>query len=271
MTIAVLWYREKFDALWCLADTRISNGDAVVVDTGPKVLPLRVNVYKQVDDGPWGAEDTRVYGYSYAGSTLSGMSTYAMATGCCHALARNNKSARLPSLKEVADLVAACAAHCIRDGASRQSSSDVGLQKFAFVALVFGYCPRAERYRGFAIEPSISERDFAVHSRELSIEAGVYYPIGSGSEMFDKLMQKQRAPRQGVLHAFADLFSGSQSSSVGGHLQAGIAMRHGFDVCPVLHITEQRTARMSLLGMDIDTDIKLDGFRVGFNFVSLDE
>ena len=79
MTVAAVWKVEE--RIYAVADTRLSREPGnILTEHGPKLLPLSV-LCKQ--PGPSGFFDREKYrttiGFAYAGSSLAGLSTHALA------------------------------------------------------------------------------------------------------------------------------------------------------------------------------------------------
>jgi hypothetical protein len=102
MTLAAVWLHAP-GRIHAIADTRISAGAGnVYTDHGPKILPLTVVCRKP---GPSGFIDQEVYrrefGFAFAGSTLTALSSHALANILCGNLG-GAEGATPPTLDEIA-------------------------------------------------------------------------------------------------------------------------------------------------------------------------
>jgi hypothetical protein len=103
MTVVATWYRKKFDQVWCVADTRLSNGSAVVTDSGPKLLPIPISRYVQKGKS-WALHERFDLGFAYSGSTLSAISTHALASASMQNLKLDKANAPRPPIENFAEL-----------------------------------------------------------------------------------------------------------------------------------------------------------------------
>jgi|GEM_PF-7093053 len=269
MTIVVLWYREKLGELWCAADTRISRGAATATDSGPKILPVPVVCRKQIGEENWMAFHHQSFGFAYAGSTLSAISTHALATACTQNLVATTGSEKPITLEAVANVFRSVGQHYISDMSSRMGSAEK-MQACFFEGMIFGFCFAAKKFKAYAIVPSLATGTFEMLIAELDTSQNRFHPMGSGTQSFLQLNAElaQSHPNPGVMTTMQEMLAREVTPDVGGHLQIGVSTRTGFDVLPILNSGSGPGTRfVSFLGWDVTAagmDGKLEGYRIGY-------
>jgi len=173
MTIAVLWYRQKFDELWCASDSRISCGDVTMTDSGPKILPVPVICHKAQGGPHYSLSHTYSFGFAFAGSTLSAISTHALVTACTQNLATAEDIPTPPRLAKIADLFRAVGEHYISEISARVTGATNPTAYF-FEAFIYGFCPVMKAYQGFAIAPNINGPTFKMR---VFVELSGYFSV----------------------------------------------------------------------------------------------
>jgi hypothetical protein len=269
MTIVVLWYRETLRELWCAADTRISIPAGTATDNGPKILPVPVVCNEDRGRNSWHAARRVSFGFAYAGSTLTAMSVYAMATACTQNLASRGRGSRLPTVEEVARLFLSVAEHYIRDMSSRLGTG-ARVDQYFFSGMVFGYCLVARRYKAFLITPILQEVGFEMTFAEMSTDAHQIHPMGSGKQAFldlgDRLANTH--PDPGVFTTLGEMVRSEVQLGVGGHLQIGVCNQSGFRLIPILNAGGPAgTATVSFLGLGVTDASPFEGYEIGYNAV----
>jgi len=105
MTLVATWYAlEKGvqPSIWSIADTKISNGATALTLEGAKIFELQV-ACKNLSSN-WGAVEYRTsLGFSYAGSSLVGLNTYAMLSSVLTNLAAGGGHRDRPDHKSIID------------------------------------------------------------------------------------------------------------------------------------------------------------------------
>lgn len=274
MTIAVLWYRKKFDALWCASDSRISSGDLTATDSGPKILPVPVVCYTTPKGTPYyKRKHTCSFGFAYAGSTLSAISTHALVTACTQNLAANDDISSPPRLETIAELFRTVGEHYIIDISSRATGS-TNFTAYFFEAFIFGFCPVKMAYQGFAIAPNINGQKFRMIKAEMRIVPNFFHPMGSGANTFVDLSREldKTHKNPGVIVTLREMLKRELVHTVGGHFQIGIANKAGFKLMPILNLCEGPLNRtVTFLGWNVDSHGLMDGYRIGYQTISPDD
>lgn len=273
MTIVVLWYREKYDQLWCAADSRISTKGATTTDSGPKVLPVPVACRIPIAEAEFAPLHTLSFGFAFAGSTLSAISTHALATACTQNLAAKTADQSPPSLAAVANLFRCVGEHYVKDMSSRMAGNSANVSQYFFEAVIFGFCPVKKAFQGFAIAPNLTGPEFQMVIGELVIRPKYFHPMGSGAERFVELSRKldQTHKNPGVITTLREMLATEEQPDVGGHFQIGIARRQGFELWPILNLAPGLMNRtVTFLGWDVDAIGLLDGYRIGYQAFSPD-
>lgn len=278
MTLAIVWYRERFDAVWAVADTRISrpadDGDvSVLTDSGPKIY--RIPVYCTFNNG---GKIERAYatsfGFVFAGYLLSALSTHAFASTCTENLYSETKRSGPPSLVSVAELYRKVGERYVKEICSRLPY-DFDFRTVVFQGIIFGFCPRQKRYAMYQLEPLFSGGTFSFARGEAQLEAGRFFPIGSGTQSFVEMneeMHRQNPTKTGVMITFERYLQRQPRKDVGGHFQIGVCDRQGFGFMPVLTPLsgEDRKASITHLGVELADFGDVDGYSTNSHAVGPD-
>lgn len=265
MTIAVLWYRQKFDELWCASDSRISRGDVTTTDSGPKVLPVPIVCHKAQGGPKYARSHTHSYGFAFAGSTLSAVSTHALVTACTQNLATAEDLRTPPSLERVAELFRTVGEHCISDMSARATGA-TNPEAFFFEAFIYGFCPVTNAYGAFGIAPNIQGPTLRVLKASMRIAPGIFHPMGSGADAFVELNNEINKTHKnpGVVVTLREMLKRQAVPTVGGHFQIGVAHRAGFSLRPILNTQGELNRTVTFLGWNVDSIGSLDGYRIGY-------
>lgn len=268
MTLAVVWYREKFGELWCAADTRISGGSRIMTDSGPKIFPIPVVCHENLKGTKWRVSKRHSFGFAFAGSTLSAMSTHAIASACTQNFAQKKGYNKPISVESVANLYAEIGNQQVIEMSSRLGAAEIQVQYF-FDAFVFGFCPTENRFMAFVIVSSTAGGEFHFNVAEFVIGPGRYLPIGSGEAAFVSLMDELKdEPDAGVISTLREMVARGVQPDVGGHLQIGVSTKQGFKVVPVLDTSNgPGEAFVSFLGWDATSYKGLDGYSIGYSAI----
>lgn len=268
MTLAVLWYREKFGELWCAADSRISGPARVLTDSGPKIFPIPVVCYEHLKNDKWRVSKRHSFGFAFAGSTLSAMSTHSIASACTQNLAQKKGFKKPITVEAVANLYAEIGCRQVIEMSARAGAGDNQLQ-FFFDAFIFGFCPSEQRFIAFVIVSSVAGGEFHFNVAKAPTQAGRYLPIGSGEASFVALMDELRNDQDaGVMSTLREMVRREVRDDVGGHLQIGVAKKSGFQIVPVLDTTMgPNQAFVSFLGWDATSYQAVDGYQIGFSAI----
>lgn len=272
MTIAVLWYRESLDELWCASDSRLSAGDRTMSDSGPKILPVPIVCHKQETAGRYVRTHTHSFGFAFSGSTLSAISTHALVTACTQNFATAKDIENPPRLESIAELFRVVAEHYIREMSGRDTGS-LNPTAYFFDAFLFGYCPVAREYQGFGMAPNITGPELKMLKSTMRIQPHIFHPIGSGAKAFVELSREldRTHKNPGVIVTLREMLKRERVQTVGGHFQIGIAHRAGFDLQPILNLAEGPLNRkLTFLGWDVDSIGEVDSYRIGYRAISPD-
>lgn len=268
MTLAVVWYREKFGELWCAADTRISGDDRVLTDSGPKIFQVPVVCHEHLKSAKWRVCKRHSFGFAYAGSTLCAISTHSIATACTQNLAQEKGFRKEVSVESIANLYSEIATRQVIEMSSRQGIKESQSQ-FFFDGLIFGFCPAEKRFMAFVMVSSLAGGLFHFNIGRILVEPGWYLPIGSGESAFVALRKElQDEPDAGVISTLREMVKRETRSDVGGYLQVGICNKLGFRVVPVLDTSRgPGEAFVSFLGWDTSEYKGLDGYTIGYSAI----
>lgn len=247
-----------------IADTRlIREPGNVLTEHGPKLLPLNV-VCRQ--PGTSGEFDKVVFtsniGFAYSGSTLSALSSHALA----NVMFSNLVSAPGTTPPSLADLSLAFA------NVSFEYIREVGElsgPRGQFAAIIFGSCPQTRMFRGFEVKPRIEGGQLLVEVTEHDLsEEDLIIIIGSNPGLLrDRIKADlQAAHARGDIHpilaldrptrALQSIIADGADESVGGAIQQGWTGPSGFEiVAKLMPITPRapspRNAGLFVLGFDI--------------------
>ena len=268
MTLACVWLGDN--RLYAIADTRIgySSGE-ILTDHGPKLLPLSILCRQP---GPAGFYDREVFrttlGFAFAGSTLAGLATHALANALLQNLIGPPGSV-IPSAAEVASAVASIGERYMREIA--RLTEHGGL----FATLIFGFCWATSRFRVFEIRPNLTRSPFQISlvEHDPSVQDSVT-AIGTGPErLYERISEMRIATSYPFTHlprrALESLVSESLlTDTVGGGVQYGWATAFGFE--PVANLVKLdpplptgRNAALTVLGFDMDAFSGVGKYRFG--------
>lgn len=227
MTIVVTWYRESFDEVWCIADSRVSSGGKTFTDHAPKIFQLPVITYRSVEDD-WVPDQQTSFGFAYAGSSVAATSAYILLSSCTQNLAHwATPPVPPPSLLEIAKLAKTVAEHCVEDIVVRRHENH---EAYFFEAQIFGYCPAKDGFAGYKLVPLVRNGTFEMEIQEMALIAGKYYAMGNGEpDLSSKITEhaKQNRKGAGVLLAFEEVLKEQRTEGVGGFPQCASARRIG--------------------------------------------
>jgi hypothetical protein len=272
MTVLVTWYRKKFDQVWCMADTRISGRDGIATDGGPKILPIPITTHLNVSGSGWAPHQQFSLGFAYAGSTLSAVSTHALASACTQSLACSKPDIGPPSVKSVAELFRKVGQHYVRDISSHMVGSQVKLTEYFFRAHIFGFCRASNRYRAFSILPELLP-EVSMTLEELDLADGMkIYPLGSGAQALIQIIETSMRARtyEGPIPALREMLRQETMPDVGGYFQCGTADRSGFSLRPILNTNAPQDRHVTFLGFSVNDIGELDGHSIGYIAIAPD-
>lgn len=278
MTLAIVWYRERFDAVWAVADTRISrpvdgNDVSVLTDSGPKIY--RIPVFCTFNNGGK-IEPAYVtsFGFVFAGFLLPALSTHAFASACTENLYSDTKRSGPPALESIAELYRKVGERYVKEICSRMPYN-FDFRTVVFQAMIFGFCPQQKRYAMYQLEPTFSGNTFSFAMGQAQLEAGRFFPIGSGTQSFVEMneeMHRRDSRKTGVMITFERYLQSQARKDVGGHFQIGVCERRGFSFMPILTPVpgDDRKASVTHLGMELTDFGDVGGYRIGAHAVGPD-
>ncbi|PFH26661.1 hypothetical protein [Burkholderia sp. JKS000303] len=275
MTIVVLWYSKKHDKLLCAADTRISRGDSVSTDSGPKILPISVVCHEETETVGVPTIARRVtYGFAYSGATLGAISTYSLANVFTQSLSAGKGQARAVSVEAVAQLFAKVANHYFTDVAMRLgSNSDFNAAYFEL--MVFGHCAVSDELKAYKIKPVRRADLFEMTCENLVIFERFISIMGSGAEDFATVYIELSEARQVLVSpvsAMKELLKREQRADVGGGIQLGMSMKPGFRIVPILEgIANPDDVKVTFVGWDSAQLGDVDGYQIGYFGMTFDD
>ncbi|WP_439865562.1 hypothetical protein ACTAB9_14425 [Pseudomonas syringae] len=270
MTLVVAWIDQESGKLWCAADTRISNQNGILTDSGPKVfeVPVVLNEFCHVEAVGWKAYSRYTFGFAFAGSALAALATHLRTTSCTVNLRldreRPIESQKL-NLARIAMLYGEIGGLQIKEMCSRMGPNQKP-ESVYFKGLVFGYCPLEKRYRVFILEPRIAHNDFVLHVGEVAnLVPDRCIVIGSGAGRFFDRVKEPRKENEGILELSKSIVDEEERVDVGGYLQVGICSEEGFKNVPIVQAGPSREGvEVNFLGYDISRYRNIVGFEVGY-------
>ena len=193
MTLVAVW-KHGPGRIHAIADTRISGiGESVFTDHGPKILPLTVICRVP---GPSGFVDKEIFradfGFAYAGSTLSALSTHALANILCGNL--GGLPAPIPSFDEIAFAVATVAYRYMKE------IGVAGGEKSVFRGVLFGHCPQTHQSLAFELQPRFGGGNFTLNIEKHLLDDSTVLVVGSQPEILRARIDHVRAKSTHRLH-----------------------------------------------------------------------
>jgi hypothetical protein len=186
MTLVAVW-RHAPGRIHAIADTRISGiGDSVFTDHGPKILPLTMVCRVP---GPSHFIDKEVFraefGFAYAGSTLSALSTHALANILCSNL--GGLPAPVPSLDQIAYAVGTIAYRYMKE------IGETGGEKSVFRPIIFGHCPQTRESLAFEFQPRFDQGAFTLNIERHVLDDSAVVIVGTRPEVLRGRINQVRA------------------------------------------------------------------------------
>jgi hypothetical protein len=247
MTIVATWYREKLDAVWCISDSRLTSGHAVLTDSATKILTLPVaTFFLDARSKRYLPHHTHQLGFAFAGNSLAATTTFGIASTATQALA-GSKNAPLPSILEVAKFTARCAEHVVTELALRTHQTEQN--RWLFAVHIFGFCRKRQQFDGYQLTPNQDAQPFTMEVQRLNLCKGKYDSLGTGKEALHVEVERlQRAGLAGVIPALSKLLASSQEPSVGGNPQCAVVDRNA-GVRPAMHL-DTEAGQASICGLN---------------------
>jgi hypothetical protein len=185
MTLLLAW--QMIEGLAVVADTRFGSASRTVGEAGPKIfaVPIVLNKHGNFLE----TEKCRLpsMGFAFAGNVFAGQTTNSLASTCLQNLLVIDDFDDGPTVSEVADLYARCAALVINER-RRWERTDIHL----FDGLVFGRNTPTSPAQAFHISIEISEDAFAISKaiEVAQIASGGLIALGSGNARVAEIIEK---------------------------------------------------------------------------------
>ena len=266
MTICAIWYSQRSDIVWSVADTRISadlgqGGVTIRTDCGPKIFPLPI-VARPKGRTP---NFTTRLGFAYSGSSLAAMMTYSTLSAMTNYLTGETSELANPPRMEC--IVSASEVIAKKFCANYLSSSNGEVGDFVFC--IFGWCPYKLKYRAFKVSAGLFDGSVSTIRDERDLYLGEPILLGSGTAEFERRMAVidtpwHPEPSKYIVEGMVDAGKGD----VGGSLSIGIAHhRDGlfdFELACERDLLEPDEANRNYNGFDLDQEIgAIDRYIVG--------
>ena len=226
MTLLLVWSEDS--QITVIADTLFGAPDGSGSTAGPKIfhLPIRVS---DLDDEVF--ETLPSMGFAFAGNTVSGQFTQALAATCLQNLAAPNRDNR-PSVGDIAQFVANCALRVVEERSRRKA-----LDGYGFDALVFGHSPELGRPQAFHFKVAWNEEArYVAPVGELTFSEDPIHAFGSGAR-YARQMREDLKRHGHAVHPqdLMDLTIASPDEpTVGGEYQGATAFPSGVELRPVM-------------------------------------
>ena len=262
MTLVAVW--NSGPRLQAIADTRLVRAPGnVLTEHGPKILPMTI-VCK--NDGPSPEVDIEVLrttiGFAYSGSTLSALSSHALANALCSNLL-GPTGAPIPTLAEIAAMVANIATSYMREVGQLAGPNAL------FSAILFGFRHRTQMYCAFEIRPDFAANGISVQVIEHNLAIpDLLLTIGSNTELLRQRTVDIRAQARlrgdpevlfvldSPTRALQSIIDDAVDESIGGTIQQAWTTPAGFralaKAVPILNQPPAvRNIGLFILGFDV--------------------
>jgi hypothetical protein len=273
MTVVTIWLEPKDDAMWAVADTRISSrrdsGVTVSTDSAAKLFAIPIRCHR-ADAKPNFRRTpyfTTSVGFAFAGDVVPATMTVATAGTFLQNLMTVG-AANPPRLSEIAEAVRRLA-----ERFSKEKLSSSNGQLGDFHSAVFGWCPVLSRFAIYELVPRRQQSNFHIECLEcLPTDSQGVVTFGTGAPRLIELIKliseagneyTYRVP----LSAAEALLHESKLDDVGGSLSIGLADRIEFRlysyITPV--VPGFPAAKMTFNGIDLAEEVG----PVGHHFVAI--
>jgi hypothetical protein len=215
MTLVAVW-RHAPGRIHAIADTRISSGlGGIYTDHGPKILPVTMICRQPKPSGGFfdQVKHRHEFGFAFAGSTLTALSTHALANILCGNLA-GLQDTPPPTFDEIAYAVATISLQYTREICS------------VFSAILFGYCPRTGQSLAFELQPSVGASGIQIDLTKHILDENNVIIIGDKPQLLRDEIEKIRANvTHGInfadapMNALRGMINQNAIGSVGGSVQ----------------------------------------------------
>jgi hypothetical protein len=268
MTLVAVW--QAGPRIQAVADTRlIRETGNILTEHGPKLLPLVVSCRQPGPSGEFDREVSRTtVGFAYSGSTLTALSTHALATTLFGNLIAVPNTPP-PALEEIAVAISGIATRYIREVGVLTGPSAF------FDAIIFGQCPRTATLRAFQLQGVLQDRpEMLVNEFDLRPRGAVAI-IGTNQRLFRELIltRRQQAEADVIFddaptRALQEIIATGRDDRVGGTIQQAWAAAGQFfpvmNAVPVAAPDGARNITFHVLGYDLDGDqFSVGGYTAG--------
>jgi len=270
MTVVTIWLEPSDDALWAVADTRISSpgpggGFTISTDSAAKLFAIPVQCHRPSGDIGFRRVPhyTTSIGFAFAGDLVPATMTVATASTFLQNLITTGSSDP-PRLSEIAQMIGRLAARFSKE---KLFSSNGRYGKFE--SAVFGWCPVLNRFAVYELKPSSDQAQFEIECLEcLPEDDKQVVSFGSGAMRLNELIahirqnvdefhRTSRFPKLAV----EALIRENNLGDVGGSLSIGLANRFEFQL--YAHVTPivpgSPAAKMCFNGIELFEEIGLIG------------
>jgi hypothetical protein len=243
----------------------------VLTEHGPKILPLLVSCKQPSASGHFDHETFRAtLGFAYSGSSLTALSTHALASTLCanlHSLPQSPS----PSLLDVANAIAGIAIRYVRE------IGELAGHRAFFDAILFGHCFTTRTNRACELRSLIQNDQVTVRVTEYDLRPrGAVAIIGSNPELLRSRIEalQERAEAEVIFddaptRALQNIIAEGADESVGGTIQQAWAFGGQFfpvmNVVPIPARPDGTNITFQVLGYDMDEE----RFRVGNHWAGL--
>lgn len=252
MTIIATWYDLEKEQIWCLSDTRLSNGQSVLTDNGAKTQIIPIVIKHKIDDKKTLISHHSL-GFAFCGSSLIANNVHSIASVCTQQLVSFDKKDIL-SVNSIVEIYKS-----ILYEVTRRANENGCVPHMLCEAFVFGYCLKDKCFKIFKLT-NILEPEFNINCEELATDGRVHV-IGSGKSEFIKQFKKTKA----VNFAMEEVISSDEEKGVGGMIQYTVARNNGVNIKPVAVSDEDNKDKISIKinGVDVSSIKTVDGFHIG--------
>ncbi|AJR22501.1 MULTISPECIES: hypothetical protein [unclassified Sphingobium] len=236
MTLVLAW--QMIEGLAVVADTRFGSASRTVGEAGPKIfsVPIVLNKHGKFVE----TEKCRLpsMGFAFAGNVFAGQTANGLASTCLQNLLVVNDFDNGPTVSEVADLYARCAALVVNER-RRWEKTDIHI----FDGLVFGRSTPASPAQAFHISIEINEDAVAISkaSEVAQVGSGALVCLGSGNAKVAEIVEKARETETDVMPTILDplkilreVMDDPDVPSVAGFQQFAVATPSGVELRPGL-------------------------------------
>jgi len=266
MTVVTIWLEPRDNALWAVADTRISSpgpdgGITISTDSAAKLFAIPIQCNRPSSDISFKRVPhyTTSIGFAFAGDVVPATMTVATASTFLQNLTTTGSSDP-PRLSEIARMIGRLAARFSKE---KLFSSNGHYGKFQ--SAVFGWCPVLDRFAIYELKPHSDQAQFDIECLEyLPKDNQQAVSFGSGAKRLNELIAHIRQngdefQRTSLLPKLAveALIRENNLGDVGGNLSIGLANRFEFRL--YAHVTPIvpgfPDAKMCFNGIDLFDEV----------------